>query len=134
MSDCRPDRVHGIGMHYSCRVGFHAHEQHIVQKLRVDFEAETRWRSLAQVDDETLGLVNYAEVDKAVGVLLDTRHWRLIETVAEAIAALICEQFPVSQVRVKVTKTPADMPQVEGVAVECWRRREDFGLAPLPGT
>lgn len=125
------DRVHGMGLHHACRIGFHPHEQTILQRLRIDFEAETDWRRTARADDETLGLVDYSEVDKAVGELVQARSWRLIEAVAEAVAELICRRFPVEAVRVKVTKHPVDMPEVEGVAVECWRHREDFGLAPL---
>ncbi len=127
------DRVFGIGLQHACQIGFHPHEQTILQRLRIDFEAETDWRRVARADDETLGLVDYAEVDRAVGALVRARSWRLIEAVAEAVAELICRDFPVAAVKVRVTKHPVDMPEVEGVAVECWRQREDFGLAPLPG-
>ena len=36
------------------------------------------------------------------------------------------------RVRVKVTKTPYDMPNTDSVAVECWRTPADF--APMAGT
>ncbi len=43
------------------------------------------------------------------------------------VAELLLTTFPaIKRVRVKVTKSPFDMPNVGNVAVECWRSREDF--------
>ena len=62
----------------------------------------------------------------AIGELLGSRRWNLIEAVAEAIARLLCERFRVSRVRVRVTKHPLDMPDARAVAAECWREPADF--------
>ena len=126
ISPSKTDRVHGVGFRYSVRIGFHEYERHIRQEVMVDFEAETDWRAAAAADDEHVGLVDYFEVNRAIQTLADSREWRLVEALAERIAFTICDRFPVSAVRVKVTKAPFDMPNVGAVAVECWRRREDF--------
>lgn len=123
--DGPPDRVHGRGFSYDCRIGFHAYERHIRQRVSVDFEAQTDWRESA-LRDRARDLVDYYEINKAIQELVDGREWRLIEALAEDIARLICARFPVSGVRVRVDKLPFDMPNVGGVAVECWRTPADF--------
>jgi dihydroneopterin aldolase len=120
-----PDRVHGIGYWYDCKIGFHEYERHIRQRVRVDFEAETDWRPAAK-RDRARNLVDYYDVYNALGELVRDKEWRLLEALAEDVARLICTRFPVTRVRVKVTKTPFDMPGAEAVAVECWRTPEDY--------
>lgn len=120
-----PDRVLGIGFSYECRIGFHEYERHIRQRVVVDFEAETDWREAARID-RARRLVNYYEINKAIARMVAEREWRLVEALAEDVARLICTQFPVTGVRVRVTKAPFDMPNAAGVAVECWRTPADF--------
>ncbi len=126
----RPDRVFGFGFSYDCRIGFHEYERHIRQRVKVDFEAETDWRDAAR-KDRAKNLVDYYEVNRAVEALVGSREWRLIEALAEDVARLICAGFPVTGVRVRVTKTPFDMPNVGEVAVECWRCPADFAPGGL---
>ena len=93
--------------------------------IMVDFDARTDWRRSAQ-EDRAHQLVDYAEVDLALRALLDSRSWRLIEAIAEAVAKQICIGFPVDQVRVTVTKKPVDMPHCDGVSVSCSRTPADY--------
>lgn len=120
------DRVHGIHFAYDCKLGFHANERHIRQRVLVDFEAETDFREAARTDQPSGALVDYYKVNNALRELVEAREWNLVETMAEDIARLLCTRFPVSRVRVKVTKSPFDMPNAGAVAVECQRSREDF--------
>lgn len=122
------DRVHGIGFSYDCRIGFHEYERHIRQRVVVDFEAETDWRLAAQLD-RARDLVDYYEANLAITELVERKEYRLIEALAEDVARMLCERFPIQRVRIKVTKAPFDMPNVGSVAVECWRSRKDFGLS-----
>ena len=119
------DRVSGHGLKYKANVGFSEGERRSSQTLKVDFEARTHWRDSAQAD-RVHEIVDYAEVDKGISALLADREWRLIEAVAEAVARFICEEFPVDQVRVTVTKYPADMPHCEAVSVSCSRTPADY--------
>jgi dihydroneopterin aldolase len=119
------DRVSGHGLTYQAHVGFGEGERAVLQNVKVDFEARTDWRASARAD-RARNIVDYAEVDKGIAALISSRHWRLIETMAEAIAQLICQNFPVDQVRVTVTKQPADMPHCAGVSVSCSRTPADF--------
>ena len=119
------DTVSGHGFEYSCRIGFHEFERHIEQKLRIDFETHTDWREQARADRAD-NLVDYYEINRAIGELIAGREWRLVEAVAESVAELLCTQFPVSSVNVRVTKQPFDMPNCESVSVSCMRSRDDF--------
>jgi dihydroneopterin aldolase len=119
------DRVSGHGFNYQAHVGFGDAERSVPQAVRVDFEARTDWRASAETD-RARNIVDYAAVDRGVAALIASREWRLIETIAEAIARLICMDFPVDQVRVTVTKRPADMPHCDGVSVSCSRTPADF--------
>lgn len=133
--DWRPeDRVHGVGFAYECHLGFHAEERGVQQRVLVDFEAWTDFRRPARLDEPTDALlVDYAKVDAAIRALVAEREWRLAEAMAEDVARLLCERFPVERVRVKVTKLPFDMPTASAVAVECWRSPADYTDAGSPG-
>ncbi len=119
------DRVSGHGFRYQCKMGFSEEERSVPQPIVVDFDARTDWRRSAK-EDRAHHLVDYAEVDRALSLLLMGRSWRLIETIAEASAKEICTKFPVDQVRVTVTKRPIDMPHCEGVSVSCSRTPADY--------
>jgi 7,8-dihydroneopterin aldolase/epimerase/oxygenase len=119
------DRVIGLGLSYDCRIGLREYERHIKQRVLIDFEAETDWRHNGSSDDPA-GIVDYYEVNRRVGRALASREYNLIEAVAEDVARVLCTGFPVQRVRVKVTKTPFDMPNVTAVAVECVREPADF--------
>ncbi len=119
------DKVIGTALSFDCRIGFHDYERHIRQRVVVDFEAETEFRRNG-IEDDPQGIVDYYEVNKALGEHLAERPYKLIEAVAEDVARILCTRFPVSRARVRVTKSPFDMPNVGSVAVECVRTPEDF--------
>ena len=119
------ERVIGTGFSYDCHVGFHEHEYDMRQRLVVDFEVDTNWRRNG-VDDDPKGIVDYFVVNNQIGALVKNKNYLLIEAVAEDIARLICSNFSVNSVRVRVTKRPHDMPNVDSVAVECERTPADF--------
>jgi len=121
----KKDTVAGHGLVYSCRIGFHEYERHIRQRIRIDFEAETHWREQAR-RDRARDLVDYYEINTAIGELVDGREWRLVEAVAEAVAELLCTRFPILGAAVRVTKQPFDMPNCDAVSVSCYRTPEDF--------
>lgn len=125
MTQRPPDRVLGVGMVFPCRIGFLPLELHILQDVVVDFEVETDWRAAAALDAPE-GLVDYAEVHRRLGARIAAGRWQLIERLAEDLAEEILRGFPVSQVRIRVTKHPLDLPRVGAVAVECTRRLADL--------
>jgi dihydroneopterin aldolase len=125
MSKRPADRVLGRGMRFPCRIGFYPAELGIRQEIEVDFEAETDWRPAAQ-RDEPRAVVDYAQVHRRLAATVAGGSWNLIEALAEELARLICTEFAVSGVRLRVTKRPLDLANVDAVAVECWRCPTDF--------
>lgn len=119
------DKVIGTALSFDCRIGFHDYERHIRQRVVVDFEAETDFRRNG-LEDDPEGIVDYYEVNKALGEHVNSRSYKLIEALAEDVARILCTRFPVSRARVRVTKSPFDMPNVGSVAVECVRTPADF--------
>ncbi len=119
------DKVIGNALSFDCRIGFHDHERHIRQRVVVDFEVETDWRRNGLEDDPD-GIVDYYQVNRLLGEHIASRTYNLIEALAEDVARILCTAFPVSRARVRVTKTPFDMPNVGSVAVECVRSPADY--------
>jgi dihydroneopterin aldolase len=119
------DKVIGTGLSFECRIGFHDYERHIRQRVVVDFEVETDFRRNG-IEDDPEGIVDYYLVNEALREHLAARSYKLIEALAEDVARILCTRFPVSQAKVRVTKSPFDMPNVGSVAVECVRGPEDF--------
>jgi dihydroneopterin aldolase len=119
------DRVSGHGLKYQVHVGFGEDERRAPQIVTIDFDARTHWREPARQDCAE-GIVDYAKVDKGIQALVVSRQWQLIESIAESVARFICRDFPVDQVRVTVSKNPADMPHCDAVSVSCSRTPADY--------
>lgn len=106
-------------------ITFHAYhgasdeEQAVGHRYSVDVVLEYDTRAAAQTDD-LLHTVNYSAVAKRVLAVGTENQFRLIETLAERIAADILQNFPVSAVEVTVRKLlpPMKVPaQATGVRI-----------------
>ena len=74
-----------------------------------------------ELNDDIAHAVNYATVCSEVRSLVQQRHDRLIETLAEAVAAHLLETFQIRRVTVELRKYI--LPQVEFVSVTVTRER-----------
>lgn len=124
------DRVIAQGLRHECEIGFHAGEFGVLQELEIDVEAVVDWAAAAATDDPGLLPLDYHQADLAIGALLASRRWNLIETVAEAIAGTLLAAGRVEAVRVRVRKRPRGMPHARGVCVECLRHASPRTPAP----
>lgn len=115
------DRVLAEGLRHDCEIGFHRGEFGRTQALEIDVEAVVDWSAAAASDDPARLPLDYHRADLAIGTLLASRRWNLIETVAESVAAALLASGAVRAVRVRVRKTPLGMPHARSVAVECIR-------------
>lgn len=106
-------------------ITFHAYhgasdeEQAVGHRYSVDVVLEYDIRAAAQSDD-LAQTVNYSAVAKRVLAIGTENQFRLIETLAEHIAADILQRFPVSAVEVTVRKLlpPMKVPaQATGVRI-----------------
>lgn len=87
-------------------VGIWDWERKIRQTVSIDLEMASDIRRAAVTDniDDTL---NYKAVAKRVQQFVGDSSFQLVETLAERVAALILEEFPVPWVQVRVNKPGA---------------------------
>lgn len=87
-------------------IGIWEWERKIRQTVSIDLEMAADIRRAAASDsiDDTL---NYKAIAKRVQQFVGESSFQLVETLAEKIAALILEEFPVPAVQVRVNKPGA---------------------------
>ena len=124
------DKIILEGMEFYGYHGVLREEQALGQRFIVDVELRLDLRPAGRADDPAL-TVNYARVFERVREIVGGRPYRLIEAVAEAVAADLLERFPAGEVTVRVKKPQAPVPgRFAWMAVEIRRRREE---EPAPG-
>lgn len=104
------DRIVLTGMQFYGRHGFHAFELESGQVFGVDVEMKVDLRPAGLSDDLAM-TVDYGAVFKEVRAVVEGPPLKMIEAVAETIAARILAAFPlVEQVTVRVHKQRAPIP------------------------
>ena len=106
-------------------IGVHRHEQRRAQPIRVNIDLTVR-APTKPLRDGLAQVVDYEQVVEGVRALVAERHVRLVETLAERIAALCLADARVLAARVRVEKLTA----IEGagsVGVEIERIRSHVG-------
>ncbi len=100
-----------------CRIGVHRHET--VQPQRVRINLDLAVREDRELQDDLMNVVCYERLTDAVRALVAGRHIKLLETLAEEIAAICLADGRVQSVRVRIEKLDvfADAASV-GVEIE----------------
>lgn len=126
-SDIEPrtsDKILISGIGFYGYLGVREEEQTLGQRFEVDVECALDLRPAGESDELTL-TVDYADVVKRVTAIGQTRRFRLLEALAEAIATDLLGTYPLQEVRVRVVKPSPPVPDFRGaVAVEIHRRRK----------
>lgn len=124
------DKITLVGLQFQGRHGVYPEEKEKTQAFEVDLELMLDVRPAAQ-SDSLRDTVDYALVFRLVAGVVEGRSYKLIETLAEAIAAEVLERAsrpggPVlEQVMVRVRKPQAALPgPFQTVQVEIVRRRD----------
>lgn len=100
------------------QIGVWRHEHGRRQRVRISIEMEVRETPI--VDDRLDGVVNYASIVEAVREEVAAGHVRLIETLAERIAARCFADSRVRKARIQVEKLDV-FPDAASVGVEIER-------------
>jgi dihydroneopterin aldolase len=100
------------------QIGVWRHEHGRRQRVRISIEMEVRETPIA--DDRLDGVVNYASIVEAVREEVAAGHVRLIETLAERIAARCFADARVRRARIQVEKLDV-FPDAASVGVEIER-------------
>ncbi|NNM30343.1 MAG: HAD hydrolase-like protein [Akkermansiaceae bacterium] len=118
------ERIEIRKLRVPARVGVPAGERAAPQDLAVSLQIvpQVPFGALA---DEIARTVDYDEVAQHVKALAADRPRKLIETLADEIAASVLEHFPAAEVAVEIEKFI--LPDAEAVAVRTVRRPGDSG-------
>lgn len=115
------DKIFINGMAFLGRHGVSPAERETGQRFLVDVTLYLDLSPSGSTDDLER-TVNYLDVHEVVGEIVCGRSFRLLETLAETVAAALLERFPVSEVRVRIRKPGAPLPgYFEAVGVEILR-------------
>ena len=109
------------GLTVEATIGVYDWEREIRQTLVFDIELDTDIRDAAASDD-VLKTLDYKSISDVVVAYVKSSSFQLIESLAEAIAKLIFEQFNVTSLRIKLSK-PGAVPDAKNVAIRISRKR-----------
>jgi len=96
-------------------IGILPHEREVPQEIYITIQYTVDAASAAERDDIT-ATVSYADVREKAISITGSRHFDLIETLAEHLAQGLLDCFSVSWVSVEVCK-PAIFADAEGVSI-----------------
>ena len=102
----------------SCKIGVHRHEEVRHQRVRINLDLAVR--EDRDLHDDLANVVCYERIANAVRAVVTERHIKLLETLAEEIAAICLEDIRVRSVRVRVEKLDI-LPDASSVGVEIER-------------
>ena len=103
-------------------IGVYDWERRIRQPVVIDLEMGADVARAAAGDD-VADTLDYKAVSKRVQQFVGESSFHLVETLAERIAALVLDEFPVPWVRVKLNKVGA-LRGAKGVGIVIERERE----------
>jgi 7,8-dihydroneopterin aldolase/epimerase/oxygenase len=113
------DRIHIEQLEVHGRVGVPDSERAEPQRLGLNV---TLWPKIAEPRDEISDTVNYSDVAESLKQFVGQRDHKLIETLAEKIAAHLLAQFTLRKVEVEVRKFV--LPDANYVSVTAVRERD----------
>lgn len=115
------DRIEIDDLRVSCIVGIHPWERRSPQEVRISLSMATDL-SLAASSGGLADTIDYAELAAAAEAEARSGHYRLLESLAEALAGLCLQRPGVREARVRVRK-PAAIPAAQAAVVEVVRRQ-----------
>lgn len=113
------DKVILQGIVLQCVIGVWPWEREIKQRLLLDAELTTDFSQAAQ-SDELKDALDYQKVVERVQTVAAESDFKLLEALAESVAALILEEFQVSSVTLTLDKGPA-VKGAKSVAIKITR-------------
>jgi dihydroneopterin aldolase len=102
-----------------CSIGVHRHEHTATQRVRINVDLAVRDEG-ADLGDDLANVVCYEQITNGVRAIVTGGHIRLVETMAEAIAARCLEDPRIRSARVRVEKLDV-LPDAASVGVEIER-------------
>jgi dihydroneopterin aldolase len=120
------DKIYFNGMSFYGYHGVFGAEAELGQRFFVDLDLSLDL-SKAGASDDLNDTVNYADIFTCVQKVVEGERYNLVEKLAAQIAERLLRQFPLMEVKVKVTKpNPPINGHYESVAIEMIRKRGDY--------
>jgi FolB domain-containing protein len=113
------DRIHIEQLEVPGRVGVPNSERAEPQRLSLNV---TLWPKIAELHDDIANTVNYSAVAECVKEFVSCHDYKLIETLAEEMAAHLLAQFNLRKVELEVRKFV--LPEANYVSVTAVREGE----------
>jgi dihydroneopterin aldolase len=105
-------------------IGFWEWERRVKQIVSIDLEVATDAKAAARVD-AVEGALNYERLSQRVLEFVGGSEFKLVETLAEAIAEIAVKEFKAPWVKVSVAK-PGAIPRARDVGVVIERQPADY--------
>ena len=102
-------------------IGIHRRERHVTQTVSIDLEIGVPGTTVFTTD-KVSDTIDYEQVALGIRALAASGHYRLIETFADRIAALLMNDFGAPWVKVSAAKLGI-LPNAKFVGVTIERRR-----------
>ena len=102
-------------------IGIHRRERHVKQTLSIDLEIGLPSTAVF-ASDKVADTIDYEQVALRIRDLAAAQHYRLVETFADRVAALLTADFGAPWVKVSVAKIGI-LPNAKFVGVTIERRR-----------
>ncbi|MEK7840845.1 MAG: dihydroneopterin aldolase [Pseudomonadota bacterium] len=100
------DIVYLRDLKVDCVIGVYDWERRIRQTLVIDIDMATDIRKAA-ASDGIQDTLDYKAVSKRIQQFVGDSSFQLVETLAEKIAGMVLQEFPVPWVRVRINKKGA---------------------------
>jgi 7,8-dihydroneopterin aldolase/epimerase/oxygenase len=84
-------------------IGIHKRERHVRQTVSIDLDIGLPGTAVF-ASDKVADTVDYEQAANAICTLAQSQHFRLVETLADHIAALLTKEFGAPWVKVSVAK------------------------------
>ena len=92
------------GLSVNTRIGIHAWEQRISQRLLINITIPA---DFSACNDDIINTLDYDKLCQQITTYVESASFNLIETVADSVALLIKKTFNLSQIEVSVSKPHA---------------------------
>ena len=102
-------------------IGIHRRERHVTQTVSIDLEIGVPGTAVFE-SDKVADTIDYEQVALRIRALAQSGHFRLVETFADRIAALLMNDFGAPWVKVSAAKLGI-LPNTKFVGVTIERRR-----------
>jgi dihydroneopterin aldolase len=126
------DRIFLRGLTAECIIGFIDWERRVKQTVVVDLEIPVDCRHAA-LTDAVADTVDYKKVAKRVLAFIEASEFKLVETLAQRLALLLLEEFPLEWIRLSINK-PGAIRNSRDVGVSIERSRADLSATTAQGS